>query len=94
MSIFISEDLFSRLRLRKNMPYKDEVRVSNCVMACNLMFLYSQYRLIEITHQQVINPLTIEQANEKASLLNGLYNVDLNSSDLINPHFLINEFNY
>ncbi len=50
-----------RLRLRQNMPYKDEVRSSNCAMACNLMFLYSQYRLIGITHQQVISPLTFEE---------------------------------
>jgi len=65
------------------MPYKDEGRSSNCAMACNLMFLYSQYRLIGITHQQVINPLTFKEASERACLLNGLYNADLDVGDFM-----------
>ncbi len=83
MGIFLSEQDFSRLQLSENKPYKDSVRSSNCAMACNLMFLYSQYRLIGIIHQQVINPLTIEDANDKACLLNGLYNTDLNGGDFM-----------
>ncbi len=83
MSIFIQKEIFSRLRLSNGMSYKDSVRSSNCAMACNLMFLYSQYRLIEITHEQVINPLTLEQATERACLLNGLYNADLNGRDFM-----------
>ncbi len=47
------------------------------------MFLYSEYRLIGITHQQVINPLTLEEANDRACLLNGLYNADLNGGDFM-----------
>ncbi len=78
MSTFISKQDFLRLRLRQNTPYKDNIRSSNCAMACNLMFLYSQYRLIGITREQLIEPLTFEEANERACLLNGLYNADLN----------------
>ncbi len=83
MSTILPEDTISRLRLHPNMPFKDSVRSSNCAMACNLMFLYSQYRLIEITHQQVIKPLTFEEANERACLLNGLFNTDLNGGDFM-----------
>ncbi len=83
MSTFVSELSFSLLKLRENMPYKDNIRSSNLAMACNLMFLYSQYRLIGITHQQVINPLTLEEANDRACLLNGLYNADLNGGDFM-----------
>jgi len=83
MSVFVREQDFSRLQLSENKPYKDSVRSSNCAMACNLMFLYSQYRLIGIIHQQVINPLTMEDANDKACLLNGLFNADLNGGDFM-----------
>ncbi len=83
MSTFLPKETFSRLRLHQNMPYKDEVMSSNLAMACNLMFLYSQYRLIGITHQQIIKPLTLEQATERACLLNGLFNADLNGGDFM-----------
>ncbi len=92
MSTFLSENTFSRLRLRQNMPYKDEVRASNLVLACNLMFLYSQYRLIGITHEQVINPLTYERASERACLLNAnltpedLLPNGLNTDDVIDRY--------
>ena len=47
------------------------------------MFLYSQYRLIGIAHQQAMNPLTEKEAEERACLLNGLFNADLNSYDFL-----------
>ena len=83
MSVFVSEKSFSRLQIRDKMSYSDGVRTTNLVMACNLMFLYSQYRLVGIAHQQATNPLTEEEANERACLLNGLFNADLNGYDFL-----------
>ena len=47
------------------------------------MFLYSQYRLIGIAHQQATKPMTEQEANERACLLNGLFNADLNGYDFL-----------
>ncbi len=38
MSTFVSEQSFFLLKLRENMPYKDNIRATNCVIACNLRF--------------------------------------------------------
>lgn len=67
MSIFIGEQAFSRLQIREKMSMADGTRTTNLVMACNLMFLYSQYRLIGIAHQQATKPMTEQEANERAS---------------------------
>ena len=83
MSIWISEQAFSRLQIRDKMSVTDGTRTTNLVMACNLMFLYSQYRLIGIAHQQATNPLSEQEANERACLLNGLFNADLNGYDFL-----------
>ena len=48
------------------MSMADGTRTTNLVMACNLMFLYSQYRLIGIAHQQATKPMTEQEANERA----------------------------
>ena len=65
------------------MSVVDGTRTTNLVMSYNLMFLYSQYRLIGIAHQQAMNPLTEKEAEERACLLNGLFNADLNSYDFL-----------
>lgn len=83
MSIWISEQAFSRLQIKDKMSVTDGTRTTNLVMACNLMFLYSQYRLIGIAHQQATNPLSEQEANERACLLNGLFNADLNGYDFL-----------
>ena len=83
MSIWISEQAFSRLQIRDKMSVTDGTRTTNLVMACNLMFLYSQYRLIGIAHQQATKPMTEKEANERACLLNGLFNADLNGYDFL-----------
>ena len=83
MSIWISEQAFSRLQIRDKMSVTDGTRTTNLVMSCNLMFLYSQYRLIGIAHQQAMNPLTEKEAEERACLFNGLFNADLNSYDFL-----------
>jgi hypothetical protein len=83
MSVFIGEQAFARLQIRKKMSYRDGTRTTNLVMACNLMFLYSNYRLIGIAHQQAMNPMTEQEANEKACLLNGLFNADLSGYDFL-----------
>lgn len=83
MSIFIGEQAFSRLQIKEKMSMADGTRTTNLVMACNLMFLYSQYRLIGIAHQQATSPLSEEEANERACLLNGLFNADLNGYDFL-----------
>lgn len=83
MSIFIGEQAFSRLQIREKMSVADGTRTTNLVMACNLMFLYSHYRLIGIAHQQATNPMTEQEANERACLLNGLFNADLNGYDFM-----------
>jgi len=83
MSIWISEQAFSRLQIRDKMSVTDGTRTTNLVMACNLMFLYSQYRLIGIAHQQATKPMTEQEANERACLLNGLFNADLNGYDFL-----------
>ena len=58
-------------------------RTTNLVMACHLMFLYSNYRLIGIAHQQATQPMTEQEANERACLLNGLFNADLSGYDFL-----------
>ena len=83
MSIWISEQAFSRLQIRDKMSVTDGTRTTNLVIACNLMFLYSQYRLIGIAHQQATKPMTEQEANERASLLNSLFNADLNGYDFL-----------
>ena len=83
MSIFIGEQAFSRLQIREKLSMADGTRTTNLVMACNLMFLYSQYRLIGIAHQQATKPMTEQEANERACLLNGLFNADLNGYDFL-----------
>lgn len=83
MSTWISEQAFSRLRIRDKMSVTDGTRTTNVVMACQLMFLYSNYRLIGIAHQQATQPLTEQEANEKVCLLNGLFNVELNGYDFL-----------
>ena len=83
MSIWISEQAFSRLQIRDKMSVTDGTRTTNLVMACNLMFLYSQYRLIGIAHQQATKPMTEQEANERACLLNGLFNADLSGYDFL-----------
>ncbi len=83
MSTWISEQALSRLRIRDKMSVTDGTRTTNVVMACQLMFLYSNYRLIGIAHQQATQPLTEQEANEKACLLNGLFNVELNGYDFL-----------
>ena len=83
MSIFIGEQAFARLQIREKMSYRDGSRTTNLVMACNLMFLYSHYRLIGIAHQQATKPMTEQEANERACLLNGLFNADLSGYDFL-----------
>lgn len=83
MSIWISEQAFSRLQIREKMSVPDGTRTTNLVMACHLMFLYSNYRLIGIAHQQATQPLTEQEANERACLLNGLFNADLSGYDFL-----------
>lgn len=83
MNIWISEQAFSRLQIRDKMSVPDGTRTTNLVMACHLMFLYSNYRLIGIAHQQATKPLTEQEANERACLLNGLFNADLNGYDFL-----------
>ena len=83
MSIWISEQAFSRLQIRDKMSVTDGTSTTNLVMSCNLMFLYSQYRLIGIAHQQATKPMTEQEANERACLLNGLFNADLNGYDFL-----------
>lgn len=83
MSVFIGEQAFSRLQIREKMSMADGTRTTNLVMACNLMFLYSQYRLIGIAHQQATKPMTEQEANERVCLLNGLFNADLNGYDFL-----------
>lgn len=83
MSIWISEQAFSRLQIRDKMSVTDGTRTTNLVMACNLMLLYSQYRLIGIAHQQATKPMTEQEANERACLLNGLFNADLSGYDFL-----------
>jgi hypothetical protein len=83
MSAWISEQAFSRLQIRDKMSVRDGTRTTNLVMACNLMFLYSHYRLIGIAHQQATKPMTEEEANERACLLNGLFNADLSGYDFL-----------
>lgn len=83
MSAWISEQAFSRLQIRDKMYVCDGTRTTNLVMACNLMFLYSHYRLIGIAHQQATKPMTEEEANERACLLNGLFNADLSGYDFL-----------
>lgn len=83
MSIFIGELAFSRLQIRDKMSVTDETRTMNLVMACHLMFLYSSYRLIGIAHQQATKPMSEQEANERACLLNGLFNADLNGYDFL-----------
>lgn len=83
MSIWISEQAFSRLQIRDKMSVPDGTRTTNLVMACHLMFLYSNYRLIGIAHQQATQPLTEQEANERACLLNVLFNADLNGYDFL-----------
>ncbi len=73
MSTWISEQAFSRLQIRDKMSVPDGTRTTNLVMACHLMFLYSNYRLIGIAHQQATQPMTEQEANERACLLNGLF---------------------
>lgn len=65
------------------MSVPDGTRTTNLVMACHLMFLYSNYRLIGIAHQQATQPMTEQEANERACLLNGLFNADLNGYDFL-----------
>lgn len=83
MSTWISEQAFSRLQIRDKMSVTDGTKTTNLVMACQLMFLYSNYRLIGIAHQQATQPLTEQEANEKACLLNGLFNAGLNGYDFL-----------
>ena len=83
MSIWISEQAFSRLQIREKMSVPDGTRTTNLVMACHLMFLYSNYRLIGIAHQQATQPMTEQEANERACLLNGLFNADLSGYDFL-----------
>ena len=83
MSVFIGDQAFSRLQIREKMSMADGTRTTNLVMACNLMFLYSHYRLIGIAHQQAMNPMTEQEANERACLLNGLFNADLSGYDFL-----------
>ena len=83
MSIFIGEQAFSRLRIKDKMSVPDGTRTTNLVMACHLMFLYSNYRLIGIAHQQATQPMTEQEANERACLLNGLFNTDLSGYDFL-----------
>ena len=83
MSLWISEQAFSRLQIRDKMSVPDGTRTTNLVMACHLMFLYSNYRLIGIAHQQATQPMTEQEANERACLLNGLFNADLNGYDFL-----------
>lgn len=83
MSIFIGEQAFSRLRIKDKMSVPDGTRTTNLVMACHLMFLYSNYRLIGIAHQQATQPMTEQEANERACLLNGLFNADLSGYDFL-----------
>jgi len=83
MSVFIGEQAFSRLQIREKMSMADGTRTTNLVMACNLMFLYSHYRLIGIAHQQAMNPMTEQEANERACLLNSLFNADLSGYDFL-----------
>ena len=65
------------------MSVPDGTRTTNLVMACHLMFLYSNYRLIGIAHQQATQPMTEQEANERACLLNGLFNTDLSGYDFL-----------
>ena len=83
MSTWISEQAFSRLQIREKMSIPDGTRTTNLVMACHLMFLYSNYRLIGIAHQQATQPMTEQEANERACLLNGLFNADLSGYDFL-----------
>ncbi len=83
MSTWISEQAFSRLQIREKMSIPDGTRTTNLVMACHLMFLYSNYRLIGIAHQQATQPMTEQEANERACLLNGLFNADLCGYDFL-----------
>ena len=83
MSVFIGEQAFSRLQIREKISMVDGTRTTNLVMACNLMFLYSHYRLIGIAHQQATKPMTEQEANERACLLNGLFNADLSGYDFL-----------
>ena len=83
MSLWISEQAFSRLQIRDKMSVPDGTRTTNLVMACHLMFIYSNYRLIGIAHQQATQPLTEQEANERACLLNGLFNADLSGYDFL-----------
>lgn len=83
MNIWISEQAFSRLQIRDKMSVPDGTRTTNLVMACHLMFLYSNYRLIGIAHQQATQPMTEQEANERACLLNGLFNADLSGYDFL-----------
>ena len=83
MSTWISEQAFSRLQIREKMSVPDGTRTTNLVMACHLMFLYSNYRLIGIAHQQATQPMTEQEANERACLLNGLFNADLSGYDFL-----------
>ena len=83
MSAWISEQAFSRLQIRDKMSVRDGTRTTNLVMACNLMFLYSHSRLIGIAHQQATKPMTEQEANERACLLNGLFNADLSGYDFL-----------
>ncbi len=83
MSTWISEQAFSRLQIRDKMSVPDGTRTTNLVMACHLMFLYSNYRLIGIAHQQATQPMTEHEANERACLLNGLFNADLSGYDFL-----------
>ena len=83
MTLWISEQAFSRLQIRDKMSVPDGTRTTNLVMACHLMFLYSNYRLIGIAHQQATQPMTEQEANERACLLNGLFNADLSGYDFL-----------
>ena len=83
MTVWISEQAFSRLQIRDKISVPDGTRTTNLVMACHLMFLYSNYRLIGIAHQQATKPLTEQEANERACLLNGLFNADLSGYDFL-----------
>ena len=65
MSIWISEQAFSRLQIRDKMSVTDGTRTTNLIMACNLMFLYSHYRLIGIAHQQATKPMTEQEADDR-----------------------------
>ena len=83
MTVWISEQAFSRLQIRDKMSVPDGTRTTNLVMACHLMFLYSNLRLIGIAHQQATQPMTEQEANERACLLNGLFNADLCGYDFL-----------